>query len=596
MKHYLTFKDDKSDKFWQIETDGKSFTVTYGKTGSTGTKQIKKFTNETLCLKEANKLLAEKKKKGYSAQKEASKKEKPKTKAPLVVDNKKIMKLLQSNKLNEIEEGILLLDSFTQKKKSHDNNPISKFFNINKDDFDETELIEIDVLDSILSKSKAKLSADAVMAVIRSTMGLNIYDNFSSTIKAVQIGIERKDVSIQKVVVESFKQACVHYDAGHRLHENTVQDQLIDDLFPQFEGEPLVELLTWCKTDFLHRNYDGMDALFKPAFIKIKGNQPLEKKLLKFFVEYLEECDDAYKKSGILNGFDEASETVKATMNELSGGRSLDKLISTYYRKGISWSKQYEIIVSLKEHNDPKAIRLLLEALNHEEGAVVRESIHSLGHLKIEEAVPQIIAKLKSKNGQHISAAAFALSKINNEACLSALRDEKNYKYALKITKDEDLDEGSFSVQSLQYFIIKTVNDDLLSLLINADDSEVQEEAKEGLIFRVAEDMIEPYADYITSNELVEDNGRTLIELILGIAAQTTVPDQKKISPIAKILSRISTEDLQTLIDEAEYPLQELERKSKEEKTHADVWCKLLISFIKPEEKQELVKKVLLLN
>ncbi|EMO59312.1 WGR domain protein [Leptospira santarosai str. CBC1416] len=34
MKYHLTFKDDKSDKFWNIEVDETSFTVTYGKTGT----------------------------------------------------------------------------------------------------------------------------------------------------------------------------------------------------------------------------------------------------------------------------------------------------------------------------------------------------------------------------------------------------------------------------------------------------------------------------------------------------------------------------------------------------------------------------------
>ncbi|MGQ2850716.1 WGR domain-containing protein, partial [Leptospira interrogans] len=37
MNHQLTFKDDKSDKFWNIEVSGNSFTVTYGKTGTSGT-------------------------------------------------------------------------------------------------------------------------------------------------------------------------------------------------------------------------------------------------------------------------------------------------------------------------------------------------------------------------------------------------------------------------------------------------------------------------------------------------------------------------------------------------------------------------------
>uniref|UniRef100_UPI000B0738E7 WGR domain-containing protein n=1 Tax=Leptospira alstonii TaxID=28452 RepID=UPI000B0738E7 len=60
MKHQLTYKDDKSDKFWTIEVSGKSFTVTYGKTGTSGQTQTKTFGSEEECLKEAKKLLSEK--------------------------------------------------------------------------------------------------------------------------------------------------------------------------------------------------------------------------------------------------------------------------------------------------------------------------------------------------------------------------------------------------------------------------------------------------------------------------------------------------------------------------------------------------------
>ncbi|UOG34870.1 WGR domain-containing protein [Leptospira noguchii] len=65
MNHHLTFKDGSSDKFWNIEVSGNSFTVTYGKTGTSGTSQTKTFDNEEKCLKEAEKLLNEKLKKGY---------------------------------------------------------------------------------------------------------------------------------------------------------------------------------------------------------------------------------------------------------------------------------------------------------------------------------------------------------------------------------------------------------------------------------------------------------------------------------------------------------------------------------------------------
>jgi predicted DNA-binding WGR domain protein len=66
MKHYLTFQDDTSDKFWQIETSESSFTVTYGRTGTSGQSQTKTFDSEAVCLKEAEKILAEKRKKGYA--------------------------------------------------------------------------------------------------------------------------------------------------------------------------------------------------------------------------------------------------------------------------------------------------------------------------------------------------------------------------------------------------------------------------------------------------------------------------------------------------------------------------------------------------
>ncbi|EMY78891.1 WGR domain protein [Leptospira weilii serovar Ranarum str. ICFT] len=65
MKHHLTYQDETSDKFWNIEVSGRSFTVTFGKVGTGGQTQTKTFDDEDQCLKEANKLLAEKLKKGY---------------------------------------------------------------------------------------------------------------------------------------------------------------------------------------------------------------------------------------------------------------------------------------------------------------------------------------------------------------------------------------------------------------------------------------------------------------------------------------------------------------------------------------------------
>jgi WD40 repeat protein len=65
MHHYLEFTDEKSNKFWEITLDGKSFTVRYGKIGTDGQIQTKDFSSDDEAKKEAKKLLADKLKKGY---------------------------------------------------------------------------------------------------------------------------------------------------------------------------------------------------------------------------------------------------------------------------------------------------------------------------------------------------------------------------------------------------------------------------------------------------------------------------------------------------------------------------------------------------
>ena len=61
----LHFKDQKTDKFWFVETLVCEMMVNYGKTGTTGKYKIKEFDNNQDCEKEALKLINSKKKKGY---------------------------------------------------------------------------------------------------------------------------------------------------------------------------------------------------------------------------------------------------------------------------------------------------------------------------------------------------------------------------------------------------------------------------------------------------------------------------------------------------------------------------------------------------
>lgn len=59
------FSDDGSNKFWEIRVEGDSHTVRYGKIGTDGQTKTKEFESAAAAKKDADKLIAEKIKKGY---------------------------------------------------------------------------------------------------------------------------------------------------------------------------------------------------------------------------------------------------------------------------------------------------------------------------------------------------------------------------------------------------------------------------------------------------------------------------------------------------------------------------------------------------
>lgn len=66
MMRTFQYSDAKSHKFWNIEVSGSSFTVTYGKIGASGQTQTKSFASAEKAQAEADKLIREKIKKGYT--------------------------------------------------------------------------------------------------------------------------------------------------------------------------------------------------------------------------------------------------------------------------------------------------------------------------------------------------------------------------------------------------------------------------------------------------------------------------------------------------------------------------------------------------
>ena len=58
--------EGKSSKFWEIELDGESFEVRWGRIGTNGQSQTKSFPTSSKAQAEHDKLVAEKVKKGYA--------------------------------------------------------------------------------------------------------------------------------------------------------------------------------------------------------------------------------------------------------------------------------------------------------------------------------------------------------------------------------------------------------------------------------------------------------------------------------------------------------------------------------------------------
>jgi len=65
LRRELVFQDGSSNKFWNIELSGSSFTVTFGRVGTAGQEQTKEFGSDAEAKKAYDKLIAEKVKKGY---------------------------------------------------------------------------------------------------------------------------------------------------------------------------------------------------------------------------------------------------------------------------------------------------------------------------------------------------------------------------------------------------------------------------------------------------------------------------------------------------------------------------------------------------
>ncbi len=63
---HLEFEEGTSSKFWRARIEARTLYVNYGKIGTTGQTQVKELASPEVAKKEYDKLVAEKRKKGYA--------------------------------------------------------------------------------------------------------------------------------------------------------------------------------------------------------------------------------------------------------------------------------------------------------------------------------------------------------------------------------------------------------------------------------------------------------------------------------------------------------------------------------------------------
>ena len=254
---------------------------------------------------------------------------------------------LETNDVLKFEETILNLSKHVKANYSDDDNPLARFFGIETED---EEITEIPVLDLAIEKHLKNLSNSTLVTIFDMSFKSVGYDNYNAALLVLEEIIARKEIETQKKIIKKFYKACEYYDAGHRFWSYTVHDQLIDDLFAQFTSEALYQLLKKASTDMLYsESGDALDTLFIPAF-QNTTDLNLQKKLLKVFFKYEEKARTYFGK----DYFDALLQQIKDIASP-----ELEKLISTQKEKN---KDQEELITSLENLDDenlPKLIEML---------------------------------------------------------------------------------------------------------------------------------------------------------------------------------------------------------------------------------------------
>lgn len=173
--------------------------------------------------------------------------------------------LLASTDVAKVAEGIAAIKTLPQPKKKK-NEPLWAW----------------PKLDAALARVGSTLPAKALLAVFTKTFP-NVGQSWAAALTAAEEIARREDLDAHLKLVDALLAAMKTYDSGHRSHEGTVFDRLIDGTLAKLYPEAIAQLLSKLDADHLSADGDGFGKLFDVALPKVVGSA-LHARLLRLFM------------------------------------------------------------------------------------------------------------------------------------------------------------------------------------------------------------------------------------------------------------------------------------------------------------------------
>jgi len=206
----------------------------------------------------------------------------------------------------------------------------------------------VKALSDVVEEHAAELSEEALLLLAYAGLQ-SLFEDNRFVLRCAEELIRRESVQGQLGFVSVVVQARDQYDPGHRAFEDTVLDQLIDDVLPRFALTPLISLLGGLDFDVLS-GADGFAELFGAAFAKVEGEIPDD--LLAVVREY---ADDSRQHAGDLEEVMDLL-TAAASRNEESGP----------LKEAIAQLKEDMELEASLETDDLETARALLERVGRD--------------------------------------------------------------------------------------------------------------------------------------------------------------------------------------------------------------------------------------